>query len=248
MPDDGSIAAARKALAADAGNVGLVLKLSKAYAGRRQYREAVSACTAGLKAAPNDADLYVERGHRELGLREFKAGKADLTRAVQLAPGNLDAQYHLGMAYYFLRQFAPAAQHFGRSIDLATSDDSVIDGSNWTYVSLRRAGQTEAAARVLQRITPAMKNTEPHLYFYLQLLHFYQGLLPEDKLLAMKSADPEPTEAELSFDTIHYGVGNWHIYNDHDAAGADTLFRQVVKGQAWNAWGFIGSELELVSR
>ena len=32
-----------------------------------------------------------------------------------------------------------------------------------------------AAAQVLNRITPDIRNTEPHLYFYLQLLHFYRG-------------------------------------------------------------------------
>ena len=183
--DDGSVQAARQALTADPKNVALVLKLSKAQAAKRQYREAVDTCTAGLRFAPNNADLYLERGHRELGLREFQAALADLSRAVQLDPKQLDAYYHLGMAHYFLREFAEAARSFGQALDLAQNNDSVIDCSNWRYVALRRAGETEAAARVLARITPDVKNKEPHLYFYLRLLHFYQGTLPESEILPM---------------------------------------------------------------
>ena len=96
--DDGAIQAARTRLAADPKNTALALQLSKAHAAKRQYREAVATCTAALDAAPNNADLFVERGHRELGLREFQAALTDLSRAVALDPKQLDAQYHLGLA------------------------------------------------------------------------------------------------------------------------------------------------------
>jgi tetratricopeptide (TPR) repeat protein len=246
LPDsDGAVGAARQALSADPKSVALVLKLSKAQAAKRQYREAIDTCTAGLRSAPNNVELYVERGHRELGIREFVAGLADLSRAVQLDPKQLDAQYHLGMAHYFLREFAEAARYFGRALDLAQDADNVIDCSNWRYVSLRRAGENEDAARVLARITPDMKNKEPHLYFYLRLLRFYQGALTESQVLPMKPTGPEDIEGELSFNTVTYGVGNWHLYNGNDPAGAREFFQRVVTGSAWNSWGFIGSELEL---
>jgi tetratricopeptide (TPR) repeat protein len=205
----------------------------------------VATCTTGLKFAPNSADLYLERGHRKLGLREFKLAKADLTRAVEIDPKLLDAQYHLGMAHYFLREFPQAAQRFQQSLNLARTNDSLIDCSNWTYVSLRRAGQTVAAAKILSGITPDVKNQEPHLYFYLRLLHFYQGSLSESEVLPHKPADPADTESELSFNTVSYGVGNRYLYTNNNAAKARELFRNVVTGNAWNSWGFIGSELEL---
>ena len=248
LPDsDGSIRAARQNLAADPKNAQLALKLSQAQAAKRQYREAVVTCTRGLLFAPNNADLYVERGHRKLGLRKFKAGAADLLLASELDPKQLDAHYHLGMAYYFLRDFGAAAQSFRRALDLSKTSDSVIDCSNWLYVSLRRAGQAEAAQRVLARITPEMKNHEPHLYFYLRLLRFYRGVLSESEVLPPKPAGPADIEGELSFNTVSYGVGNWHLYNGDDPARAQRLFQSVVKGYAWNSWGFIGSELELTT-
>jgi tetratricopeptide (TPR) repeat protein len=244
LPDDESVTTARKRLAADPKNAALVLALSKAEAGRRQYREAVATCTKGLSAAPQNADLYVERGHRELGLREFGLARQDLKRATELAPDNLDAYYHLGLAHYFLGEFSAAAASFGAARALAKNNDSLIDCSNWFYVSLRRAGQQAQANEALARITPEVKNTEPHLYFYLRLLHFYQGKLTEKELLPPPPAKPDDVEGELSFNTVSYGVGNWQLYH-HETPQAMNLFKEVVKGEAWNSWGFIGSEVEL---
>jgi len=244
LPDDENVTTARKKLSADPKNVALVLALSKAEAGRRQYREAVATCTKGLSAAPQNADLYVERGHRELGLREFGTAMQDLKRATELAPNNLDAHYHLGLAHYFLGEFSAAAASFEAARALAKNNDSLIDCSNWLYVSLRRAGQEARANEALARITPEVKNTEPHLYFYLRLLHFYQGKLSEKEVLPPAPAKPDDVEAELSFNTVSYGVGNWHLYH-HETPQAMSLFKEVVKGEAWNSWGFVGSEVEL---
>ena len=245
QPDDAAVIAARKKLAADSKNVSLILALSQAQAGRRQYREAVATCTRGLAFAPKNADLYIERGHREVGLREFRAAERDLAHAAALDPTKLDAFYHLGLAHYFQGQFAAAAESFEKARALAKNNDSLIDCTNWLYVSLRRAGKTAEAAQALKRIAPDVKNTEPHLLFYLRLERFYQGSLTEQAVLPAKPADPNDTEAELSFDTVTYGVGNWHLYNNHDAKRASALFREVVNGNAWNAWGFVGSEVEL---
>jgi tetratricopeptide (TPR) repeat protein len=245
LPDDQGVIDARKSLAADPKSVERVLQLSKAEAGRRQYREAVATTTQGLAFAPNNADLYLERGHRELGLREFKQAMDDLEKATRLAPEMLDAYYHLGLAHYFSGEFNEAAASFDRARALVRSNDSLIDCSNWLYVSLRRAGKEQEAAQILTRITADVKNTEPHLYFYLRLLHFYQGQLTADAVLPPPPSGPEDLEGELAFDTVTYGIGNWHLYN-HDGSDALGLFKKVVKGEAWNSWGFIGSELELL--
>ena len=245
LPDDQGVIDARKSLAADPKNIDRVLKLSKAEAARRQYREAVVTATQGLAFAPKNGDLYLERGHRELGLREFKRAAKDLEQATHLAPENLDTHYHLGLAHYFLGEFDEAAASFDKARNLAKTNDSLIDCSNWLYVSLQRAGKQEQAAQVLERITPDVKNTEPHLYFYLRLLRFYQGQLTAEAVLPPPPAGPQDLEGELSFNTVSYGVGNWRVYH-HNRSDAIGLFRNVVKGSAWNSWGYIGSELELL--
>ena len=141
-------------------------------------------------------------------------------------------------------RYYEAASSFDRARALAKSNDNLIDCSNWLYVSLRRASKDQEAAQILTRITPEVKNTEPHLAFYLRLLHFYQGKLTEEAVLPPPPAGPEDLEGELAFNTVSYGVGNWRLYHHNDSAAID-LFSKVVKGEAWNSWGFIGSELEL---
>jgi hypothetical protein len=39
-------------------------------------------------------------------------------------------------------------------------------------------------------------------------------------------------------------VGNWHFYNGR-AAEAEAIFRQIVAGGQWGAFGFIAAEAEL---
>ena len=247
LTDDGTIAAAQQKLAANPKSAKLAVALSKAQAGRRQYKEAIATCTKALKFAPDDADLLLERGHRELGLREFRKAQSDLERAAKSNPQQLDNFYHLGLSFYFQREFSKAAESFRQALGLARTNDSVIEWSNWLYVSLRRAGDKAAAAQVLTRITPDVQNKEPHLLFYLKLLHFYQGAATQEQTLSPKPMSPDDTETELSFNTTSYGVGNWHLYNGEPKVASE-LFQPVVQGQAWNSWGFIGSELELARK
>jgi len=244
LPEDAAVAKARQALAADPKNPALALDLSKALAACRQYNEAVAVDTAALTAAPTNAELFLERGHRELGLRKFAAAQADLEYANKLDPRLLEVYYHLALAHYFQGQFADAAKYFAEGRDIAKTDDLLIDYTAWLYSSLRRAGKDEAAAAAIAKITPELKNTGPHLFFYLQLIRFYQGKRTAQEILPPPPSPPGDVESELSFNTVTYGVGTWNLYN-HDNPNAISLFRKVVRGEAWNSWGFVGSETEL---
>ena len=245
LPDEkGVVAAAQKALAAAPDNPVLLLKLAQAQAAVWQDREATDTCTRALALAPKNADLYTERGHRELPLREFTRARADLEQAVALDPRNMQAYYHLGLAHYFLGDFARASEAFRHAVDTAPNTDERINSSNWLYAASRRAGQTREAAAVLARITPETKNTADHTWFYLSLLRFFQGALPESQVLPAEPSGND-TEAELRFDTVAYGVGNWHLYNGREAKAYE-YFRRIARGHVWITWGFIGAERDLV--
>jgi Flp pilus assembly protein TadD len=246
LPDEkGEVATAEKALAADSRSPALLLKLAQVQIAVWQDREAVATLTRALAISPRDAALYTERGHRELPLLEFAKARADLTHAVELEPKRMDAYYHLGLSHYFLGDFAKAAEAFRHAVEFAPNDDERINSTNWLYASLRRANQTAEAAKAAAAIPPEMKNTAEHTVFYLNLVRFFQGAMPEAQALP-----PEPpagntdTEAELRFDTVAYGIGNWCLYN-HDAAKARDYFRRVAKDHVWVTWGFIGSEVDL---
>lgn len=243
--DKRPVAEAVKSLAADPKNPDLILKLALAQSAVRDYRSAVATCTRGLAIAPKNADLLTERGHREVGLREFTRARADLEQAVKIDPSKMAGYYHLGLAHYFLGEFAPAADAFRHAVQTAPSTDERINSSNWVYASLRRANKPDEAAKALAEITPDMKNTEPHTFFYLSLLRFFQGKMAEaDAVPPEPSAGNTDQETELRFDTVAYGVGNWYLYNGNPAK-AQEYFRRIVKGQVWMTWGFIGAEVEV---
>jgi tetratricopeptide (TPR) repeat protein len=247
QPDEkGVVAAAQKNLAADPKNAGLLLKLAQAQASVWQDREAVETLGRAIEIAPDDAALYTERGHRELPLREFARALADLNRAVELNPRDVEAYYHLGLAHYFLGEFAPAAEAFQHAVELAPNIDSKINSTNWVYASLRRARKPEDAAKALAAITPEMKNTDPHTDFYLTLVRFFQGRMNEAEAAPRQpAAGSADNEAELRFDTVSYGIGNWYLYNDQPAK-AQQYFRRVADGHVWITWGFVGAETELL--
>jgi len=248
IPDEkGVVAAAQKAAAADPRSADLQLKLAQAHASVWQDQEAVAACTRGLQMQPNYVDLLIERGHRYLPLRQFDKARMDLSAAVRLDPKKMDAYYHLGLAHYFLRDFAKAADAFQHAVDLAPNNDERINSTNWLYASLRRANRKADAAQAAEAIPPDMTNTAPHTLHYLNLVRLFQGRAKEEAILPpVPPRDGSDTEAELAFDTVTYGVGNWHLYNG-EAARAQEYFKRVLQGKVWITWGFVGSECEVVS-
>jgi len=249
LPDEkGVVAAAQKNLAADPKSPDLLLKLAQAEISVWEDREAVVTLTRALAISPQNATLYTERGHREVPLREFKRASVDLAHAAALDPKNMAAYYHLGLAHYFLGEFSPAADAFRHAVETAPNTDEIINSTNWLYAALRRAGRTAEAAKALDAVPPDMANKEPHTRFYLNLVRFFQGRMSETDALP-----PEPPEGntdqevELPFDTVAYGIGNWHLYNG-DAAKAQQYFRRVLRGHVWITWGFVGSETELLRK
>jgi tetratricopeptide (TPR) repeat protein len=243
--EKGTVAAARKNLAADPKSPDLLLKLAQAQISVWQDKEAVETLTRALAISPRNDDLYTERGHRELPLRAFVEARADLSRAADLNPKNMAAYYHLGLARYFLGEFPQAADAFRLAVENAPNTDERINSTNWLYAALRRAQQNREAATALQAIPPEMINKEPHTRFYLNLVRFFQGRMSESDALP-----PEPPtgntdpEVELAFDTVAYGIGNWHLYGGNTAK-AEEYFRRILKGHVWVTWGFVGAETDL---
>jgi hypothetical protein len=44
--------------------------------------------------------------------------------------------------------------------------------------------------------------------------------------------------------TYGYGVANWHLYNG-DRYTAEVLFRRILEGSNWAAFGYIAAEAEI---
>ncbi len=144
--------------------------------------------------------------------------------------------YHLGLAHYLKGDFAAAEKAYRRCLERARgSDDRLVSATDWLYMTLRRQGRADEAARLLEPIQAGLDVTQDRAY--LNRLLLYKGVYaPEDLLRA--GGDP------LTRDTYGYAVGNWHLYNGRkDEARA--AFERVAASPQWPAFGHVAAEAEL---
>ncbi len=250
---------ARRAFEADPHSVDALIWVGRrtAYLGR--YREAVEIFSRGIAAHPNDARLFRHRGHRHITLRQLDRAIDDLERAARLVRGKPDEvepdgqpnarniptstlhsniRYHLGLAYYLKGDFGKALEAYRTDVDSASNPDMLVASSHWLYMILRRLGREEEAKAVLTPITADMEIIENGAYHRLLLL--YRGDLTPEALLAGAG-----DEGSIEDASVGYGVGNWHLYHGRRAE-AERIFRRIVSGGAWAAFGYIAAEAELV--
>lgn len=225
-----------------------------AYLGR--YRDAVAVFTAGVARHPNDARMYRHRGHRYITIRDLDKAIVDLARAGALIAGRSDEiepdgipnalniptstlqsniWYHLGLAHYLKGDFHRALAVYREAMRVSTNPDMLVATSHWLYMTLRRMGRDGEARAVLAPISRDMAIIENDAYHKLLLL--YKGELPPDSL-APSGTDP------LSDASIGYGVGNWHLYNGRRREAME-VFRRVLRGGNWPAFGYIAAEAEV---
>jgi tetratricopeptide (TPR) repeat protein len=255
---EASLQSAREALAKAPGSADAILWFGRRAAIAGHVREAIAAFTQGIGTFPSDARFYRHRGHRYVTVRQFDKAIADLARASQLIagkpdepePSNADQKvassetlhyaiyYHLGLAHYLKGDFASALPVYRQCLAAAranASDDQIAGASDWLYMTLRRLGRTEEAAKVLDPIVPGMKVKDDQQYY--DRLLMYKGLRTPENLLA---AGGDPVSAA----TLEYGVANWYFYNGRKAE-AKALFEKIVTGPNWMPFGVIAAEAEL---
>jgi len=121
-----AIAAYRKAVAADAGNNLLHLRLGLLLKDEGRWPEALEAFNKAIAAAPTYAEAYREKGIAENKLYQ-KAGKpagmqdglAPLRKAVELNPDDYDAHASLGGALKRAGEFPEALAAYERAADVS---------------------------------------------------------------------------------------------------------------------------------
>ncbi len=227
-----------------------------AYLGR--YREAIEVYSRGIDRFPDDPRLYRHRGHRYITLRAFDEALDDLLTATRLTAGTPDQiepdglpndrgiptstlhsniWYHLGLTHYLRADFERAASAYRECLRYATNPDMLVATSHWLYMTLRRLGRDDDAARVLVPIEVDLDIIENHSYH--RLLMVYKGATPPEALLDSVVASDGLTSA-----TVAYGIGNWYLYGGHPER-AEAIFRRIVAGPEWPAFGYLAAEADL---
>ena len=239
-------------------DVDTIVRLGRRLSSMNRFRDALDVYTRGLQRYPLDARLLRYRGHRYITLRDYDKAVADLTRAADLVKGKPDRPdgdppagplaaapstlhysiyYHLGLAHYLRGDYARALPAYRECLKIAQgNDDRVVAVTDWLYLTLRRAGKHEEAAKLLPANLSDLKVQENQVYR--NRLRMYRGeLTPEDLLRA--GGD------DVTLATYGYAVGSTYLFaGETDKAKA--TFARVVQGRAWPAFGFAAAEADLV--
>jgi len=222
------------------------------------YREAIAAYTAGLTRWPDEPRLLRHRGHRWITVRQLDSAVHDLAGAAQLVyDANDDVEpdgqpnargvptstlqfniwYHLGLAFYLRGDFRSALHAYRECMDVSGNPDAQVATSYWLYLTLRRVDSAEAAAEVLEPITRDMDIVENGAYH--RLLLMYEGqLTPADLLTEADTGDGVQNA------TVGYGVGTWFLL-EGDTGRAMTMYRDILAGPQWAAFGHLAAEAEV---
>lgn len=255
---EGNLSLARAELRADPDNVEKLIWVGRRLGYLWRYGEAIEVFTEGIRRHPHSAQLYRHRGHRYISTRRFRDAAEDFAMAAQLIEGEIDnvemdgapneqdlplstlafnVYYHLGLARYLAGDFGGAFRAYQKNVKYAArNDDSTVANADWMYMTLRRLGRAQEAARLLDSITEDMEIIENTAYH--RRLLMYKGLVKPEELLDEEEA------GELDLATMGYGVANWHLYHGRTDR-AKALFQRVVAGNYWPAFGFIAAEADL---
>src|SRR5687767_9730191 len=256
---EANLAAAEAELAKNPASEEAIIWFGRRQAYLWRYRDAIATYSKGIALHPNSFKLYRHRGHRYITVRESSRAIADFARAASLVSGKPDIvepdgqpnaqntpigtlhsniDYHLALAHYLQGDFGRAIPIYQRELDHARNDDRLVSIAHWYYMALRRLGRDREAAEMLARLARPMNVIENQTYA--DLLRMYRGEIPPDSVLGTNAAG----EMSVTDATAAYGIGNWHLYNGRKAE-ADRIFRRIVGGGQWGAFGYIAAEAEL---
>lgn len=251
------LAAARARYDRDPNDADAIIWLGRRLAYLGYYRDAIDVFSEGIRKHPADARMYRHRGHRYITTRQMSRAVTDLETAAELMrdrPDEVEPDgqpnryniptstlksniwYHLALAHYLRHDFDSALGIWRRAVDAAHNDDMLVASSDWLYMTLRRLGQDAEARAVLERIRPDMRILENDAYH--RRLLMYKGLIPPDSVM------PANTQDAVQLATYGYGIANWHLYSG-DRYTAEVLFRRILGGSNWAAFGYIAAEAEI---
>lgn len=233
--------------------------------GRREgylmhLQKAIAIFTEGLEKYPDSYRLYRHRAHRYISIRDFDKAISDGKRAAELiqgkpvesepdgAPNKLNIPksttqsniwYHLGLAYYLKGDYENAASAYEECMKFSDNDDLLVATTDWLYITYQRLGRKEDAESLLTKIQVQMSILENEAYH--KRLLMYKGEYQPELLLAVLEEGQDP---DFVLAAQGYGVGSWYLIQG-DTAKAVDLFKKVVGGPSFTAFGFIAAEADL---
>jgi tetratricopeptide (TPR) repeat protein len=232
-----ALAAYERAISLDAKQPDFHVGRCRTLARLQRHTDAIASCTDALKLKPDFAPALLERGHFLINTREVDKALPDLLRARELGADVYGVAYHVALAHYLKGDYAKAAAEYEGCFANAKTDDNRMACSAWQYAALTRAGQKDAAAKILDRATPDAKVQSSAAY--LDRLLLFKGVKNEEEVAAAMAKD------NLQLPTIAYGVGLWHLLNGREAKAREYFEKATSPPAQPTAFGSVASFYEL---
>jgi tetratricopeptide (TPR) repeat protein len=144
----------------------------------------------------------------------------------------------LGLAYYLKGDFKNALRAYNEAEKVSKNPDMLVATKHWQYMTLRRLGEKDEAAKAVASIPTDLDIIENGDYY--ALVKIYKGIEGGGRLLA----EFESGKDTLGSASIGYGLGNRYLYHNKPDE-AMKIFRQIVTGNQWASFGYIAAEAEL---
>ncbi len=130
---------------------------------------------------------------------------------------------------------SPTPPSFSPSKNEGGAPDRHVSTAYWLALGYAKLGQKATLEKLLSGIAKDLDILENQSYH--RLLLFFKGELSEAELLELAKEGNDPP-------TIGYGIAAWHLAHKRKEAGIARL-REVLKGEAVFAFGYIAAEAEL---
>ena len=232
------------------------------------YKEAVDIYSKGIEKFPDSAKLRRHRAHRYFTLRQFDKSIEEGLRSAELYEGKpLEREklgpdyfpstpdvvqfylyYHLGQAYFAKGEYSEAAKWFEHSLDVSrwvNDAPGITAGVYWTYISLGRAGEFDAALELLNGYDMALAELSDNIEsnYYFDGIQLFKGHREPGPYFSNVDTGKAFSNASGTASSTAFTLANFYLF-DGQREEAKEWFRRSINVDGWSYFARIQSEAD----
>ena len=203
------------------------IALGKALSRQLRYREAIEACTEGLRLESENLSLLRLRAGRYLTTLQSNLATADFEKCLSLGAEKLDCLYRIGLAHYYAGRYVQAMGTFENCMPLC-DEEMGIAVTYWHTLSVARAGK---APVLLKSYHPNM--AVGHHTAYEKARQLWGCVTPYSVMLRELESEKDDLEYCISL----YGL-LWHFDCTEKAALENKL---LARNGFWPSFAYLAA-------